>query len=131
MFEEKKKYNSENFVIIRKEKVLGNKKFRPRPELPWSTFNYSIRTTLDGAKDYSLAFKIGNTYLDLCDLNTYSELDAFNCKVGDVVITEKESLSKDKNKLTCSEAIGLFILTDVSQFNRLKDYDEKKCSMYD
>lgn len=62
MFEEQRKYDSRNFFIIRKEKVLENEKFRPRPDLPWSTFNYSIRTNLDGAKDYSLAFLINNTY---------------------------------------------------------------------
>ena len=71
MFEQMRTYDSEKFVIIRKEKVLKKQEFRPRPYLSWSTFNYAIKTLLDGAKDYSLAFKINNTYLDLFNLKVY------------------------------------------------------------
>lgn len=125
MFGEKK-YNPDNFVIIRKEKVLEQEKYRPRPYLPWSTFNYSIRTSLDGAENYSLAYKINNTYLDLFDLNTYSEFDAFKCSIGDEVITEKKKLVENATKLTCSDAIDLFVQTEEAQLNSIKNMDEKE-----
>lgn len=64
--------------------------------------------------------------MDLLDLEFYSELDAFKCQVGDIVITEKKSLSESKTKLTCSESIDLFILAEEFEFNRLKEYDEKE-----
>lgn len=123
MFEKRKKYDSKNFIIIRKEQIIENKAYRPRPYLPWSTFNYSIRTTFNGAKNYSLAFKIDNKYLDLFNLEIYSEFDAFNNNTGDEVITEKEQLVETESKLTCYDAINLF-LRKKEKSNNLEKYNE-------
>lgn len=109
MFETLKKYDSKKFVIIRKEKVINSEVYLPHPNLPISTFNYGIKTTLDGANEYSIAYKINNKYIDLLDFNIYQIFDGFHCKIGDVVVTDSKFLIEDKKRITCSDAIKIFL----------------------
>lgn len=99
MFELLKKYDSDKFVIIRKEKVFNNETYCPYQSLPISTFNYEIKTILDGANNYTVVYKINNKYIDLLDFRIYPKFDGFRCKIDDVVVTESEVLIDWKKEL--------------------------------
>lgn len=139
MFEGIKKYRSDKFVIIRKEKVLCNEALRRYPNLPWSTFNYQVKTTLDGSENYSLAFKYKDLYFDFNDYCIYPKFDGFKCNVGDVVVTEEQQLMNSlnfveyKKKISCFEAICLYNkLTTREQIKIQKSFTKalKKIKSY-
>ena len=117
MFEEKKKYNSSNFVVVKKVKIKNIKVMKRFSFLPLSTFNYIKKIMYEKLENYSLAYKFntfgGEVYLDFSDGLIYRNIDASN--VGDVVVIEEQELInflKDKNcfkkKLSCFEVICLY-----------------------
>lgn len=94
MFEEKKKYNSSNFVVVKKVKIKNIKVMKRFSFLPLSTFNYIKKIMYEKLENYSLAYKFntfgGEVYLDFSDGLIYRNIDDSN--VGDVVVIEEQEL---------------------------------------
>ena len=135
MFEEKKKYNSSNFVVVKKVKIKNIKVMKRFSFLSLSTFNYIKKIMYEKLENYSLAYKFntfgGEVYLDFSDGLIYRNIDDSN--VGDVVVIEEQELInflKDKNcfkkKLSCFEAICLYNILFDEKIEAISEKEQAK-----
>lgn len=135
MFEEKKKYNSSNFVVVKKVKIKNIKVMKRFSFLPLSTFNYIKKIMYEKLENYSLAYKFntfgGEVYLDFSDGLIYRNIDDSN--VGDVVVIEEQELInflKDKNcfkkKLSCFEVICLYNILFDEKIEAISEKEQAK-----
>lgn len=135
MFEEKKKYNSSNFVVVKKVKIKNIKVMKRFSFLSLSTFNYIKKIMYEKLENYSLAYKFntfgGEVYLDFSDGLIYRNIDDSN--VGDVVVIEEQELInilKDKNclkkKLSCFEAIRLYNILFDEKIEAISEKEQAK-----
>lgn len=135
MFEEKKKYNSSNFVVVKKVKIKNIKVMKRFSFLSLSTFNYIKKIMYEKLENYSLAYKFntfdGEVYLDFSDGLIYRNIDDSN--VSDVVVIEEQELInilKDKNclkkKLSCFEAICLYNILFDEKIEAISEKEQAK-----
>lgn len=135
MFEEKKKCNSSNFVVVKKVKIKNIKVMKRFSFLSLSTFNYIKKRMYEKLENYSLAYKFntfgGEVYLDFSDGLIYRNIDDSN--VGDVVVIEEQELInflKDKNcfkkKLSCFEAICLYNILFDEKIEAISEKEQAK-----
>ena len=135
MFEEKKKYNSSNFVVVKKVKIKNIKVMKRFSFLSLSTFNYIKKIMYEKLENYSLAYKFNpfddEVYLDFSDGLIYRNIDDSN--VGDVVVIEEQELInilKDKNclkkKLSCFEAIRLYNILFDEKIEAISEKEQAK-----